>query len=183
MNNASLGWDYSNNATEWGFKIYTFKVTQFNTIFGHFSTSMIARTACTKSDNQQQNWLHPPQEEEVAVYFMIVFHSTPHTVEKLNEHRNYLSFARIKYLHNSTLCAQIYCINSDYRCFLHTNLWWIWNSVESNAKHSTRCCPSWEGICGAPCSPGCGHCSFWYESPIISSCFPCLWHRMPKTMR
>lgn len=177
MNNASSRWDYSNNATKWGFKINTFKMTQFNTVFGHFSTSTFAMTSGTKSPlillpwNRQQNWLHQPQEEEAVVYFMIVFHSTS-IVEKLNEYRNYNEFCSHEVFKQFySLCPNLMHKFRFYKHFLHTNLWRIWNSGDPNAKCSTQCCPSLEGICGAPWSPGCGHWSFQYKSPIISPGF------------
>lgn len=91
MDNARSGWDYSNNATKWGFKINTFKVTQY-TISGHFATSMFAMTSGTKPNitplKSTAKLISSTPREEVGVHIMIDFHSIPHTVEQLNEHRD-----------------------------------------------------------------------------------------------
>lgn len=167
-------------------------VTQFNTIFGHFTASMFVMTSGTKS-----NWnlfIGPLKSiakltsstlrgRGVSLYYNY-FSLYPHTVEKLNEHRNYNEFSSNK------VFTQSYSLGTNLlqkfrfsRHFLYTSLFQIWNSGEPNAKHSTQCCPSWKGICGALWSPDCKHHSFWWDSSILSPGFPCLSHRVPKTLR
>lgn len=161
MNKASSGWDYSNNAVKWGFRINTFKVTWFKTGFGRFSTSSFATTSAQKLIlfpwDQYQNWLYQRQEEEIRVYSMTVFYSTPYTVKETKWAQKLQWIYNELYLHvvftQYYLCSNFLHEFWFYRCFLPINLWWIWNAGEPNAKHSIYCCPSLQNLCGATWSP------------------------------
>lgn len=124
MINASSGWDYSNNATKWGFKINTFIVTQFHTVFGHFQLDLLQQQHEVwyyyLEINIQIDTITPKRKSWESILWLLFI--PPLTVWKQqNEHRNYnksaVSFAHMKYLYCFTLCVQIFCVNWFCRHF------------------------------------------------------------------